>query len=119
MFGTDYDTPDGTCVRDYIHVCDLAGAHLAALRFLLQGGESDGINLGTGQGHSVRQIIAACEEVAGKKAPIVEAERRPGDPPFLVAEAERAKSVLSFTPQYTDIREIIRTAWRWEKERRY
>ncbi|MDR1468113.1 MAG: UDP-glucose 4-epimerase GalE [Spirochaetaceae bacterium] len=119
LFGTDYDTPDGTCVRDYIHVCDLARAHRAALELLLNGGEPACINLGVEQGHSVREIIALCEEVAGKKAPVIEAERRPGDPPSLVAKAAKAKKVLSFMPDYTDMREIIKTAWQWENKRRY
>ena len=122
IFGTDYDTPDGTCVRDYIHVCDLAKAHRAALELLLNEAarpDSFAVNLGTEQGHSVREIIALCEEVTGKKAPVVEAGRRPGDPPILVAKAGLAKKTLAFSPDYTDMREIIRTAWRWEKERRY
>ncbi|MDR1229815.1 MAG: UDP-glucose 4-epimerase GalE [Spirochaetaceae bacterium] len=119
LFGTDYGTPDGTCVRDYIHVCDLARAHRSALELLLNGGESDCINLGTETGCSVRQIIAVCEEVAGKKAPVVECPRRPGDPPLLVAQADKAKKLLSFSPEYTDIREIIKTAWQWEQKRRY
>jgi UDP-glucose 4-epimerase len=119
LFGTDYDTPDGTCVRDYIHVCDLARAHCAALELLLQGGESACINLGTETGYSVREVIAACEEVTGKKAPVVECPRRPGDPPLLVAKADRAKKLLAFSPEYTDIRETIKTAWQWENKRRY
>lgn len=122
VFGADYDTPDGTCVRDYIHVCDLAKAHRAALALLLNEAAPPiglAVNLGTEQGHSVREVIALCEEVTGKKAPVVEAGRRPGDPPSLVAKAELAKKVLSFSPDYTDMREIIKTAWRWEQERRY
>jgi UDP-glucose 4-epimerase len=119
IFGTDYDTPDGTCIRDYIHVCDLATTHRAALELLLNGGESACINLGTETGYSVREVITACEEVAGKKAPVVECPRRPGDPPLLVAKADRAKKLLAFSPEYTDIRETIKTAWQWEHKRRY
>jgi UDP-glucose 4-epimerase len=119
IFGTDYATPDGSCVRDYIHVCDLARAHRSALESLLNGGEPACINLGTEKGHSVREIISLCEEVAGKKARVIEAPRRLGDPPVLVAKAEKAKTLLSFSPDYTDIRETIKTAWRWENTRRY
>jgi UDP-glucose 4-epimerase len=91
----------------------------AALELLLQGGESACINLGTETGYSVREVIAACEEVTGKKAPVIECPRRPGDPPLLVAKADRAKRLLSFSPEYTDIRETIKTAWQWEHKRRY
>jgi UDP-glucose 4-epimerase len=100
-------------------VCDLARAHRAALERLLNGGEGTCINLGTEQGHSVREVIALCEEAAGKKAPVAETERRPGDPPFLVAKADKAQKILSFSPDYTDMREIIRTAWQWENKRQY
>jgi UDP-glucose 4-epimerase len=119
VFGSDYDTEDGTCVRDYIHVCDLAKAHRFALEALLNAGESMRLNLGTGRGHSVRQIIGVCEEVTGKKAPVTEAPRRKGDPPVLVACGAQARKTLAFSPDYTDIREIIKTAWQWETRRRY
>ena len=119
VFGSDYDTEDGTCVRDYIHVCDLAKAHRFALEALLNTGDSMRLNLGTGRGHSVRQIIGACEEVAGKKAPVTEAPRRKGDPPALVACGAQAQKALAFSPDYTGIRDIIKTAWQWEQRRRY
>lgn len=114
IFGTDYETPDGTCVRDYIHVCDLATAHKAALEMLLSGGESKCINLGTGVGISVREIISICEKVTGMKVPVVIVDRRAGDPPYLVASNKYAKEILNFNPKY-DIYDIIKTAWEWEK----
>jgi UDP-glucose 4-epimerase len=119
IFGTDYDTPDGTCVRDYIHVSDLASAHRLAMESLLGGGDSDFINLGTGIGHSVREIITACERVTGKKVPVIEAERRAGDPPELVAANEKAKRALGWRPKYTNIDDIIRTAWFWEQNKKF
>jgi UDP-glucose 4-epimerase len=119
IFGTDYDTPDGTCVRDYIHVCDLATAHRAALELAAASNNSYCINLGTARGTSVKEIIAAGEEITGRKVPVKAAPRRPGDPPALVASNEYAKKILGFDPQYTDIREIIKTAWEWEKNKRF
>ncbi|MDR0538933.1 MAG: UDP-glucose 4-epimerase GalE [Spirochaetaceae bacterium] len=119
IFGNDYDTPDGTCVRDYIHVCDLADAHIAALSALLAGAESCCVNLGTGKGVSVKKMISACEEVVGKKAPVVAAPRRAGDPSILTASNALAFQTLGWKPRYTDIREIIATAWNWEQHRRY
>ncbi|MDR2468496.1 MAG: UDP-glucose 4-epimerase GalE [Spirochaetaceae bacterium] len=119
VFGTDYDTPDGTCIRDYIHVCDLASAHCAALRALADGAESRCINLGTGQGASVREVIHTCEEVCGKKVPVVFSARRPGDPPVLVAANNLAKTVLKWSPRWTTIREIIASAWNWEQHRNF
>jgi len=124
IFGADYDTPDGTCVRDYIHVCDLAVAHRAALELITNrrfeaSSNSYCINLGTGTGTSVKEIITAAEEVTGLKVPVINAPRRPGDPPALVAANDYARSVLGFDPKYTDIREIIKTAWAWEKNKRF
>ncbi len=119
IFGNDYDTPDGTCIRDYIHVNDLASAHRQALEKLWAGMESGCFNLGTGNGHSVKEIISACEEVAGRRVNAAVTERRPGDPPSLVASNDKAKKILEWNPKYMDIKEIIRTAWQWEQHRKY
>jgi UDP-glucose-4-epimerase GalE len=112
VFGTDYPTPDGTCVRDYIHVDDLASAHLLALE-KLQPGQGMHYNLGIGRGYSVREVIRAVEEVTGKKVPVKEGPRRPGDPPVLVASSEKIQRELGWKPQYTDLRRIVETAWNW------
>ena len=119
IFGTDYDTPDGTCIRDYIHILDLAQAHALALKRLRAGGESAFYNLGSEQGYSVREVVAACEKVTGKTIKIAEGPRRAGDPPRLVASAGKAKSELNWTPQYQNLEEIITTAWNWEQHRRF
>ena len=111
VYGTDYPTPDGTAIRDYIHVCDLAEAHVAALRYLERGGATTALNMGTGNGHSVRAVIDSVERVTGMTVEERIVGRRSGDPPVLVAMAERAARVLDWTPQYTDLDEIIRTAW--------
>jgi len=113
VFGTDYPTPDGTAIRDYVHVSDLADAHLAALEYLSGGGGSTALNLGTGRGHSVLEVIAAVEQVTGRTVPRKEAPRRAGDPPSLVADARRAAEVLSWTPRFPDLRTIVEHAWRW------
>ena len=113
IFGTDYDTPDGTAVRDYVHVTDLADAHVRALEHLLGGGESMAINLGTGRGHSVREVLDAVERIAGTPVPSRAAPRRPGDPPRLVADAARAAAVLGWRPRLSDLDSIVGTAWRW------
>ena len=113
IYGTDYPTPDGTAVRDYIHVTDLAEAHVLALRYLLEGGESTALNLGTGQGHSVREVIAAVERVGGREVSVREGPRRPGDPPVLVADATKANAVLGWRPKYGGLDGIVATAWRW------
>ncbi len=113
VFGEDWDTPDGTCVRDYVHVIDLAQAHLAALDHLARGGESGAFNLGTGRGHSVREVIASAERVSGRKVPVVLGARRAGDPPVLVAAVERAARVLGWRAERDSIDAIVRDAWAW------
>ncbi len=115
VYGTDYPTPDGTAIRDYIHVTDLAEAHLRALVHLERGGESMALNLGTGQGHSVREVIAAVAKVAGGKVPTRDAPRREGDPPVLVADPARAMSVLKWKPRLSEINQIVEHAWRWHR----
>jgi UDP-arabinose 4-epimerase len=113
VFGTDYATPDGTAIRDFIHVQDLAEAHVKALDRLLGGGLSLTLNLGTGVGHTVREVIAAAERITGHRIPRREGPRRPGDPPVLVADASRAREVLGWTPGLSDLDTIIKTAWAW------
>ena len=119
VFGADYDTPDGTALRDYIHIFDLGAAHTLALERLRSGADSDIYNLGTEQGYSVREVIAACEKVSGKPIKVVEAPRRAGDPPRLVASAGKAKSALGWQPKFQNLEEIIQTAWNWETNRTY
>ena len=119
VFGSDYDTPDGTCIRDYIHILDLAAAHDLALKRLNAGGESDFYNLGSERGYSVREVIATCERITGKTIPIVESPRRAGDPPRLVATALKARADLGWTPKYQDLEPIITTAWNWEQNRKF
>jgi UDP-glucose 4-epimerase len=119
VFGTDYDTPDGTCVRDYVHVCDLATAHRLAMEKLIAEGESFCLNLGSGVGNSVKEIISACEAVIGKPAPVIYGERRAGDPARLLATCKAAEDLLGFKPEYTDIRTTIETAWNWEQNKRF
>ncbi len=114
VFGTDYDTPDGTCIRDYIHVDDLAEAHLLALEALGLGKQLR-YNLGTGSGYSVREVIRVAEEVTGRKCPVKEGPRRAGDPPALVAAADKVRRELGWTPRYTDLKSIIDTAWNWHR----
>lgn len=113
VFGTDYETRDGTCVRDYIHVTDLAEAHILAVEYLAAGGESGAFNLGNGVGFTVREIIRAAERVTGKAIPTVNAARRAGDPAQLVASGDRAREVLGWEPRFTEVEEIIASAWRW------
>lgn len=112
VYGTDYPTRDGTCIRDYIHVDDLGSAHLKALQLLAPGMNLQ-LNLGTGHGHSVQEVIDACRRVTGHKIPAVEAERRAGDPAELVADSSLARRTLDWAPRYNDIEEIVRTAWNW------
>jgi UDP-glucose 4-epimerase len=117
IFGTDYPTPDGTCVRDYIHVVDLASAHLLALKHLLEGGESKQYNLGNGKGFSVKEVISAVKKVTGKEFIVQEVERRPGDPPVLVAASDKIKKELGWSPKYTDIEAIVASAWKWHQKK--
>jgi UDP-glucose-4-epimerase GalE len=113
LFGTDYPTPDGTCVRDYVHVEDLASAHVRALRYLECGGSNTALNLGTSRGHSVREVIQAVERVSGHCVPVLASPRRPGDPPVLISDARLAQEVLSWRPTYKTLDDIVRTAWNW------
>ena len=119
VFGQDYPTPDGTPIRDYIHVTDLAEAHVIAIRRLLDGAESGIFNVGTGEGATVMQIIAAAEAALGQKVPYTVGPRRAGDPPSLVADSSRLKAAFGWTPRYSDLDTIIRTAARWQRERPY
>jgi UDP-glucose 4-epimerase len=114
VFGTDYDTPDGTCIRDYIHVADLCTAHLLALTRLTDGGPSDAFNLGNGNGFSVREVIDTACRVSKRQVRVIEADRRPGDPARLVADAKRAHTELRWRPQFADLDTIIAHAWAWE-----
>ncbi|WP_031388414.1 UDP-glucose 4-epimerase GalE [Desulfonatronum thiodismutans] len=118
VFGRDYPTPDGTAIRDYIHVADLARAHVAALRFLLDEDRSEAFNLGTGSGHSVRQVVDMVREVGGRDVPTLDAPRRAGDPPALVAVADKARAVLGWEPSLPQLRDIVQTAWDWHAGRR-
>ena len=118
IFGNDYPTPDGTCIRDYIHVNDLAQAHIRAVEHLVGGGASDQFNVGTGTGHSVLEVMRAVEEVTGKKVPHVIGPRREGDPPALVAASDKLREKLGWRPQYTDLRTIVAHAWDFEKNRK-
>ena len=113
VFGTDYPTTDGSCIRDYVHVNDLAQAHLLALDALLEGGDSAIYNLGSSNGYSVKEVIAKAEGVTGKKIPVVEAPRRPGDPAILVASSDKIMRELGWTPEYDNLEKIIQTAWNW------
>jgi UDP-glucose 4-epimerase len=113
IFGTDYDTRDGTCIRDYIHVLDLAEAHILAMKHLLDGGESDIFNLGNGNGHSVLEVIETAEKITGKKVPVVNEKRRSGDPAVLVASSEKISKKLGWKLQYSGLETIIETAWKW------
>ncbi len=112
IYGTDYPTPDGTCVRDYIHIIDLALAHICALA----PGKSGFFNLGNGSGYSVREVISACERVTGKTVPTIEKPRRPGDPPRLIAAAEKARQELGWTPRFPKLDDIVSTAWDWHRK---
>jgi UDP-arabinose 4-epimerase len=116
VFGTDYPTPDGTAIRDYIHIVDLADAHVRALEYLGRGGESVALNLGTGTGHSVREVIAAVGRRCDGKVPFHDAPRRAGDPPILVADPARAMELLNWKPQHPDLDSIVQSAWRWHKK---
>lgn len=115
IFGDDYDTPDGTCIRDYIHVTDLANAHILAIEYLKKGGENNIFNLGNGTGFSVKQVIDISRKVTNHLIPAVICPRRAGDPAKLIASSEKAKTVLKWQPIYTDLETIIESAWRWHK----
>jgi UDP-glucose-4-epimerase GalE len=116
LFGEDYPTPDGTCIRDYIHVSDLAEAHIAAVEHLLKGGASDVFNVGTGGGRSVREVLAAVERVTGKKAPHTIGPRRDGDPPSLVADSSKLQKTLGWRPKRADLDAIVRDAWEFAQK---
>ncbi len=116
IFGTDYDTPDGTCIRDYIHVMDLAKAHILALERLESGGPSGVYNLGNGNGYSVREVIETVQKVTGLKVATMETPRRPGDPARLVASSQKIKRELGWQPQYPDLSTIVETAWQWHRK---
>ena len=116
IYGDDYKTPDGTCLRDYIHVVDLADAHVLALEYLRKGGESDIFNLGNGQGFSVKEMIAAAEKATGKKIAAEIGARRAGDPAQLIASSDKARRILGWQPHFTDVEEIIATAWKWHEK---
>ena len=116
IFGADYPTPDGTCIRDYIHVSDLSGAHLLALNALLSGGDSAVYNLGNNKGYSVREVIELARKVTGKPILAIEADKRPGDPAVLIASSDKIKEKLGWKPQYEDLETIIETAWKWHQK---
>ena len=115
IFGQDYPTPDGTCVRDYIHVTDLASAHFLALQRMMETGKSDFFNLGTGRGYSVKEMITAAEKVTSQKISVIMGARRAGDPPELVAQADKANQMLGWKPQHSSLENILETSWKWHK----
>ncbi len=117
IFGTDYPTPDGTCIRDYIHVTDLAEAHVLALEHLLDGGDSRSYNLGNGRGYSVREVIDTVRRITGRPVPELEAGRRWGDPAVLVGSSEKIRDELGWKPRFADLETIVETAWRWHRSR--
>jgi UDP-glucose 4-epimerase len=121
LYGDDYDTPDGTCIRDYVHVTDLCSAHLLAICWLRSGKPSEMFNLGNGNGYSVRQVLAAVEHIAGRPCPVRIGARRPGDPARLVADSSKARELLSWQPVYTRLEDIVLHAFQWEtaREERY
>lgn len=114
VFGTDYDTPDGTCIRDYIHIVDLCEAHILALRHLMSGGESRAYNLGNGHGYSVKEVIEIVERISGKRVPVQYGSRRAGDPPRLVADASQIRKDWGWSPEFGALEKIIEHAWQWE-----
>lgn len=118
IFGANYPTLDGTCIRDYVHVCDLAEAHVQALDYLLSAGESICLNLGTGKGYSVREVVARCRALCQKHIPSQDVAPRPGDPPELVSSGDKARQILNWKPQYS-LTDIISTAWNWHKDPKY
>ncbi len=116
IFGTDYPTPDGTAIRDYIHVTDLADAHIRAMQHIGEKKENLRLNLGTGRGYSVREVIETVRRVTGRNFDVVETERRAGDPPILVASSDKAQKVLGWKPEKSELGHIVETAWRWHRE---
>ncbi len=117
IFGTDYPTPDGTCIRDYIHVNDLADAHVLGLKYLLDGGDSEVFNLGNGNGFSVREVIETAKLVTGRDISIKECDRRPGDPPSLIGSGDKARKILNWQPQYSSLKDILIHSWQWHQQR--
>lgn len=117
IFGTDYPTDDGTCIRDYIHVTDLAEAHILGLEYLLKGGDSAIFNLGNGNGFSVRQVIDTARQVTGREIKVNLGDRRPGDPPILVGSSDKARNILGWEPKFPAIKEILTHAWQWHQKR--
>lgn len=117
IYGTDYDTPDGTCIRDYIHVLDLARAHRLGMEYLLEGGSTQTLNLGTGHGFSVREVIDMGQTVTQQSFPVIEADRRSGDPPILVANNSKVGQILGWEPERTDLKTMLEDSWRWHQRR--
>ena len=117
IFGTDYDTPDGSCVRDYIHVLDIAQAHILSLKYLMQGGATDVFNLGNNNGFSVKEVIDSARQITGKEIKAVVSDRRPGDPPALVGSGAKARKTLGWQPAYANLNDIIAHAWQWHQKR--
>ncbi|MBF2019670.1 MAG: UDP-glucose 4-epimerase GalE [Hydrococcus sp. C42_A2020_068] len=117
IFGTDYPTSDGTCIRDYIHVVDLAQAHVLGLEHLLDGGDSETFNLGNGSGFSVKEVIETAKQITGRPIKAIECPRRPGDPPVLVGSSDKARKILGWQPQYSDLKDMILHAWNWHLQR--
>jgi UDP-glucose 4-epimerase len=117
IFGTDYDTPDGTALRDYIHVCDLATAHVLGLEYLLSGGKSEVFNLGNGNGFSVREVIETAKKVTQRDIRVIESDRRHGDAPILIGSSEKARQILGWNPEYADLTTIVTHAWNWHQKR--
>jgi UDP-glucose 4-epimerase len=117
IFGTDYPTSDGTCIRDYIHVSDLADAHILGLEYLLKGGDSAVFNLGNGSGFSVREVIDTAQKVTDKQIKVIECERRPGDPPALIGSGDKARQILGWEPKYAALEDILTHAWTWHQKR--
>ena len=116
IFGSDYPTPDGTCVRDYVHVNDIAQAHIKAFEYLLDGGESDSFNIGNGKGFSVKEVIQTCKKVTGRDFPVIMGDKRPGDPAILVADSTKIREKLNWNPKFDNLEDIVETAWNWHKK---
>lgn len=119
IFGTDYPTDDGTCIRDYIHVTDLAAAHILGLEYLLKGGDTAIFNLGNGNGFSVKQVIDTARQVTGRDIKVQLSDRRPGDPPILVGSSDKARNILGWEPKYPALKEILAHAWQWHQQRHH